>query len=366
MSKPSIAVSNVLFCEFGTSGDGGDFVATIGGQLRPVALVGTPIPGRNETFAGFTPFEEISGGNVAINGFGPATTASQYKGVFTDIGGLHAVADTNTPIPGGIGNFIDFGGLSFNDGHIVFLGFGSGGQAGYYTDMGGHLRVVVDTKTPIPGGSGTFTIFDPFRGPSLSKNRILFLAGGAENQFGLYLDINGSLTRVISNADTLDGKSFFPFAPYISIRSLDGDQLAFQILFSDQSEGVYVTTFPVGPSPTGVPTLSEWGMVIMALLLMATGMMFILRFELTITGTAVAGSATQFERRTSQPLFAPRVFGKVLIWMLSAVLLGFAIVIGLFGSVSATDIGGTLVCALIISYLVHLLVTAGDLRAKRK
>ena len=121
----------------------------------------------------------MSGDNVAISGFGPLTTAGQYKGIFTDIGGLRAVVDTNTPIPGGIGNFTDFGGVSFDEGHIAFLGFGSDGQAGYYTNLGGILRVVVDTHTPIPDGFGNFfTDYDPFRGPSLRNGSIAFLGFG--------------------------------------------------------------------------------------------------------------------------------------------------------------------------------------------
>ena len=62
------------------------------------------------------------------------------------------IVDTNTPIPGGTGNFPSLGVVPFLDaGTVVFSGPFS---LGIYSDIGGTLNVVVDTNTPAPGGTG--------------------------------------------------------------------------------------------------------------------------------------------------------------------------------------------------------------------
>ena len=61
------------------------------------------------------------------------------------------IADLNTLIPSGSGNFTGFGSPSLDGGNVAFQGFGSG-QSGIYTDIDG-LDVVADRNTPIPGGS---------------------------------------------------------------------------------------------------------------------------------------------------------------------------------------------------------------------
>ena len=65
------------------------------------------------------------------------------------------IADKNTAIPGGSGNFTSFYHPSLDGGNVAFQGTGSG-QSGIYTDIGG-LGVVADLNTAIPGGSGNFT-----------------------------------------------------------------------------------------------------------------------------------------------------------------------------------------------------------------
>jgi len=58
----------------------------------------------------------------------------------------------------------------------------------------------------------------------------------------------------------------------------------------------------------------------------------------------------------AEPLFIPSVFSKVLGVVLLIAIIGLAAV-GLFhGSISTLDIGGTLVCAVIVAYIVHLWV----------
>ncbi len=52
--------------------------------------------------------------------------------------------------------------------------------------------------------------------------------------------------------------------------------------------------------------------------------------------------------------FVARIFWTVFAVVYGLVAVGFALVIWIFGEISRTDVVGTLISALILSYLVHL------------
>ncbi len=112
-----------------------------------------------------------------------------------------------------------------------------------------------------------------------------------------------------------------------------------------------------GPVPSSVPTLSEWGMIIMALLLLVAGTIFIVRRQPLIAEAATVGDI-QLNNRNNRSLFVPASFTKTLVSVSAVALIGLLIVRWLSGPISATDIGGTLLCAMIFGYLVHLLILA--------
>jgi hypothetical protein len=56
------------------------------------------------------------------------------------------------------------------------------------------------------------------------------------------------------------------------------------------------------------------------------------------------------------PLFVPALFVKVLLAVLVCVLGGFLAVYALLGPLPMRDIVGTLVCAPLVAYLIHLWV----------
>jgi hypothetical protein len=119
-------------------------------------------------------------------------------------------------------------------------------------------------------------------------------------------------------------------------------------------------------SVTGVPTLSEWGVMIMALLLLSAGTLLITKGLPVMVEVALGGSGVS-PRVIVKPLFVPRVLCKVLAVMLALVLLGFSATVWLFGSISATDIGGSLLCTMIIAYIVHLVIAvAKDPKVNRR
>ncbi len=274
-----------------------------GGPLTLVVDVGDPVPGHPGYIFNFLFFPSLSRGNVGFGGVGVGP-GDDLKGVFSTVGGLHAVADTTTPIPGGTGLFVDIcfnpslsgnhlaycggdgtsgpdgiytDGLNYTPlvapfvvadkstpipggtgtftafyetpivrgGEIAFRAGGTGGQIGVYSNLGG-LHVVADTATSIPGGSGTFTGFResfPFVGPSLNGARAVSFNGeGTAGQRGVYAQRGSLLVKVLAAGDSLDGK-VVSFVEQ-SRESFDGNQLAMVVGFTDGSAGVYVASLP--------------------------------------------------------------------------------------------------------------------------
>ncbi len=97
-----------------------------------------------------------------------------------------------------------------------------------------------------------------------------------------------------------------------------------------------------------IPTVTEWGLILMTLLLLTTGTVVFTRRRLAMAG--LGGGATQ----TTQALFVAAVFVKVLAATLTLALAGFAVALYLYGELATVDIVGALVCAPVFAYMVHL------------
>ncbi|MBU0639165.1 MAG: hypothetical protein KKB50_09900 [Planctomycetes bacterium] len=52
--------------------------------------------------------------------------------------------------------------------------------------------------------------------------------------------------------------------------------------------------------------------------------------------------------------FEPGLFVKVLAVVFALVVLGIAVVVRVYGDITTTDLVGTLICAPLVAYLVHL------------
>lgn len=235
--RPTIDGANVAFWGTGPSFQIGIYTR-IGGTLAVVADKNTAIPGGTGNFLTFGLADpSIDGGNVVFYGTG----SDGQTGIYTDIGGtLSIVADENTPIPGGTGNLGAFGHFpSLDGGNIAFFGLGFSGQKGIYTDIGGTLAVVADLSTAIPGEGFPFTSF--FNDPSLGGANVAFL-GQSVIPFGLYTDIGGSLIKVIAPSDTLDSKTVSFGGISLARGALDGTQVAFTASLTDPSQGIFVAT----------------------------------------------------------------------------------------------------------------------------
>jgi hypothetical protein len=103
-----------------------------------------------------------------------------------------------------------------------------------------------------------------------------------------------------------------------------------------------------GPDPTGVPTVGEWGLILMSLLLLTAGSLVFGGRAATVGGRGTVPMAG------GQPLFVPQMFLKALAVTLALIAVGFVTSIVLLGQLSGVDVAGSLLCAPIFAYLIHL------------
>lgn len=170
--------------------------------LQVVADNNTPIPGGKGNFVFFDSFS-VSNDNVAFEGFG---SSLDQQGIYISSNGkLHVVADRNTDVPNSTGNFIGFSlsHLGLDGNHVAFFAFGSDSQ-GIYLYCDGKLQVVADKSTPIPGGTGNFSsLCDPV----IAGGNVVFIGTGDNRQQGIYISRDNSLQVLVDTNTTIPGES---------------------------------------------------------------------------------------------------------------------------------------------------------------
>jgi hypothetical protein len=106
----------------------------------------------------------------------------------------------------------------------------------------------------------------------------------------------------------------------------------------------------IPPNGCSIPTLSEWGLIILALLFLALEMVYIRKRQYSL---AIAGGANVSENRHS--LFDRKYYFIILAVLLGIAILVFAVEIIFSISVPVRDIIGALVSSVILAYILHLL-----------
>lgn len=99
-----------------------------------------------------------------------------------------------------------------------------------------------------------------------------------------------------------------------------------------------------------IPTVSEWGMVILLLTMLIAGTIIFGFRKMNVAGAEGQISAIEVNR----PTFVPAVFGRSLVLSLGATVALLAAATYYFGPVKAVDIGGAFLSAIVLAYLVHL------------
>lgn len=156
-----------------------------------IADTNTAIPNGSGNFTSFDR-PSILNGVVAFNGNG-----NSQSGIYSSSGGtLSTVADLSTAIPSGTGSFIGFASPVMQaSGQTTFFGLGSSGQQGVYAQTGS-LNKLIDLNTAIPNGAGNFTSYG---GWDLSNSTLAFTGSGNTSQGGVYTNNGGTNSRI---ADT--------------------------------------------------------------------------------------------------------------------------------------------------------------------
>jgi hypothetical protein len=267
---------HIVFRGRGSSAQDGIYMVT-GGVLVRIAdagAAGTSIPGGSGTFVTFGG-ASIENGLVAFSGSG-----SSDSGVYQsdNDGPVELVADTNTAIPGGTGDFVELAGYTnpcFHPPLVVFPGDGSSSQTGIYFKDASGLEVLVvyvadttgslspytvaDLGTTIPGaGAATFT---GFGNVAMSMGEVAFVGLGTK---GIYATRGGQLAKVIALGDALDGQNVVDLD--LGAAARDGHHLAFWAQLTDGTTGIY-HAIPV----TQVPSLSPGGVAVLFALLLGVG-----------------------------------------------------------------------------------------------
>jgi hypothetical protein len=249
--NPSISGNKVVFFGAGSAGQQGIYAGDFSIQGPPIKIAdtATAIPGGTGNFTAIPSEPCVSGDNVAFIGNGSGGQQGLYRAAIN--GTAIKIADLNTAIPGGTGNFTSLFpqeavAPAIDGTSVAFFGAGSGGQQGIYVLHPGDPTFpvdpfkIADTSTAIPGGTGNFTSFGAV---SISATDVAFLGVGASGQQGIYDMTGGSLLNAVDLTDILDGRSITGLS--ISRSALSGDPIAFQATFADGSQGMYIWTRPV-------------------------------------------------------------------------------------------------------------------------
>ncbi len=104
---------------------------------------------------------------------------------------------------------------------------------------------------------------------------------------------------------------------------------------------------------TGAPTLSEWGAILMGLLIIAACVFFLVGRSKTSMALAAAAPSPTFDG----PMKAIdwRVLAKVTLYVEAAIALALIAL-----SARAVDVAGALTSGLVVAFILHLLVARGD------
>jgi hypothetical protein len=179
-----------------------------------------------------------------------ANTSSSLRGIYlADPNNVvSTVADTNTPVPGGTGNFTGFNVLFPSDDgpDVAFGGFGAS-TGGVYTRINGILKALAVNGQAAPNGQTFF--FSPAFEPeiSLDNQHVAFLGVSGTNvntaKGAIFTDYRGGkLERVIGNGDSISGKIVERLE--ISPDALSGSNLVFTVRFTDASSMIYMARLP--------------------------------------------------------------------------------------------------------------------------
>lgn len=205
--------------------------AIIGDDMPPGSASG------NIFFSFGAPVRDATG--VAYSG---STQFGGYTAIFKDTGaGTATIVDSTTISPNGDGTVSSIGNIVMQNGDIAFQGQMTDPQVNFINgvySMAGGLHTVADTNTPVPNGSGGN--FVQFSGSlAIHSGATVFMGSDVTtSNRGIYIENNGILSKIIAKGDILDGSTVSSLR--MTNEAFDGQSVAFFVtLENPYNEAVY-------------------------------------------------------------------------------------------------------------------------------
>ena len=220
-----------------------------GTTLTKIVRRGDTVPGGGDTFTDVFSFGAIVRNGDIVFKASNSVSGGAGQGIYKFSGGtITKLVDTSTPLGGGTfatNGFVGFS-PSFDGTNVSFIGAGSGGERGVYLISGGNITTVADRTTTIPGTGDTFTEFTI---SSIDGDRIVFMGRGPNSLVGLYLYTisTQTLVKIIDSTEQLDGQGIQDgFGLFMHYNGFHNGRLGFQARYENSTAAVYVTD--LGPS----------------------------------------------------------------------------------------------------------------------
>ena len=237
-SSPGFLKNNVAAFVGETKDSSGIYSINEKGKISSLANTQTPIP---EGEGNFTSFSKAFFGRGKIHNFvflGKGT--DKQHGIYLYKNGkISKITSLFTKIPGGTGFFFHPRDLSFDPekGQVAFIGKGIVGQSGIYFYDGKNILKIADKQTVMPD---VIDKFNDFSGVSLDNGMIVFVASGLTKHLGVYLFADDKIFKIVSSEDIIDNKKIIGFD--VTHRALDKNKLALVINFADKTSAVYIAS----------------------------------------------------------------------------------------------------------------------------
>jgi hypothetical protein len=166
-------------------------------EFRKVADMNTAMPGGAGNFEGLD-FPSLDAGSVVFGGWN-ATAVGVYREVG---GGFEIVADLTSPVPGRTSTFSSFHDVSQDGGMIGFYAYTSGdpqSEKGIYASSGGSLFVIVDETTHFPEQPSPSATYYRFHSPLVDAGAVYFY-GQRGTDKGIHRNESGTID-IVFDAD---------------------------------------------------------------------------------------------------------------------------------------------------------------------
>ncbi|MFO7873165.1 MAG: hypothetical protein R6U62_01635 [Bacteroidales bacterium] len=200
-------------------------------------------------------------------------------------------------------------------------------------------------------GEFTFTSLDPSAGDGL----IHLTVDDEMNTFDMPADLSSEQATLAFKAFVED-QFLFADATLLEATKVEIISRA----HSNQIDDILVNVIPDSNMevvfkylPEVIPTLTEWGVIILVLLLMAGGVIFLYKRQASLAYAKGGGASAQ---QSNTFLFNKRLFAKVFAITLIAAVAFLGLTYLIAGKITPADPPGAIVSAAIIAYMIHYII----------